>query len=102
VKVEFTAPALLELEGIAEWIARDNPARAYAFVEELEQMCPDIGRQPRAYPFVDRRRARGVRRRVHGNYLIFYREGADAVQILHVIHGARDYAPIVFANDEPG
>lgn len=102
MKVEFTAPALLELEGIAEWIARDNPVRAYTFVEELEKACADIGRRPRAYPYLDRRRARGVRRRVYGDYLIFYREGPRAVQILHVIHGARDYAQIVFANDETG
>lgn len=102
MKVEFTTPALLELEGIAEWIAQDNPDRAYAFVEELEKACLAIGRRPRAYPYFDRRRARGVRRRVYGNYLIFYREGSGRVEILHVIHGARDYAPIVFVNDEPG
>ncbi len=102
MKVEFTAPALVEVEGIAEWIAKDNPARAYRFVEELEKACLDIGRRPRAYPYFDRRRARGVRRRVYGDYLIFYREGPDAVQILHVIHGARDYAQIIFASDEPG
>ena len=62
--------------------------------------CLDIGRRPRAYPYFDRRRARGVRRRVHGNYLIFYREGPDSVQILHILHGARDYARIVIADDE--
>ena len=92
----------MSLEGIAEWIARDNPVRAYTFIEELEKACAEIGRRPRAYPYLDRRRARGVRRRVYGDYLIFYREGRDAVQILYVIHGARDYTQIVFANQEPG
>ncbi len=100
MKVEFTAPALLELEEIAEWIAQDNPARAYTFVEELEQASLDIGRRPRAWPYFDRRRARGVRRRVYGNYLIFYRGEPDSVQILHILHGARDYARIV-ADDDP-
>jgi toxin ParE1/3/4 len=100
VKVEFTAPALLELEAIAEWIAQDNPARAYAFVNELEKACLDIGRRPASYPYFDRRRVHGVRRRGYGNYLIFYREGPDGVQILHVLHGARDYAWIVIADDE--
>jgi len=37
-----------------------------------------------------------VRRRPHGNYLIFYRVGAEQVEILHVLHGARDYEPILF------
>jgi toxin ParE1/3/4 len=46
------------------------------------------------------RRADGIPRRVHCNYLIFYRIRIDMVEILHVIHGACDYAQIVFANDE--
>ncbi len=100
MKVEFTAPALLELEEIAEWIARDDPARAYAFVEELEKACFDIGKRPRAYPYFDRRRAHGVRRRVYGNYLIFYRDSLQSVIILHILHGARDYAQFVIADDD--
>jgi hypothetical protein len=52
------------------------------------------------YLYLELRRAEGIRRRVHGNYLIFYRIRTDMVEILHVIYGARDYAQIVFANDE--
>jgi toxin ParE1/3/4 len=51
---------------------------------------------PRAYPLVPRHEKSGVRRAPHGNYLIFYRVTADMVEILHVLHGARDYEPIVF------
>ena len=40
------------------------------------------------------------RRRVYRNYLIFFDIGSREIEILHVIHGARDYAQIVFANDE--
>jgi hypothetical protein len=39
-------------------------------------------------------------RRVYRNYLIFIDIGSREIEILHVIHGARDYAQIVFANDE--
>jgi plasmid stabilization system protein ParE len=41
----------------------------------------------------------GIRRRPWGNYLIFYRVGDDSVQILHVLHGARDYEKILFPDD---
>jgi plasmid stabilization system protein ParE len=51
---------------------------------------------PRAYPLVRGQENSGVRRVRHGNYLIFYRVTADVVEILHVLHGARDYEPIVF------
>jgi plasmid stabilization system protein ParE len=40
-------------------------------------------------------RTKKIRRRPYRGYLIFYRIGRDAVQILHVIHGARDYTPIL-------
>jgi toxin ParE1/3/4 len=38
----------------------------------------------------------GIRRRPFGNYLIFYRVGADAIEVVHILHGARDYEPLLF------
>lgn len=102
MKVEFTGPAVLDLEAIADWIARDNPIRAYSFVEELRSACMGLGLRPFAYPFVEHHRTDGIRRRVHGNYLIFYRVEEGKVEILHILHGARDYERIIFADDDPG
>jgi toxin ParE1/3/4 len=51
---------------------------------------------PRAYPLLPNWEDRGVRRRVHGNYLIFYRISADVVEFLHVLHGATDYERVLF------
>jgi plasmid stabilization system protein ParE len=45
---------------------------------------------------VPRHENSGVRRVPYGDYLIFYRATADVVEILHVLHGARDYEPILF------
>jgi toxin ParE1/3/4 len=39
---------------------------------------------------------RGIRRRPFGNYLIFYRVGANAIEVVHVLHGARDYERLLF------
>jgi hypothetical protein len=50
---------------------------------------------PRAYPLLPNWEDRAVRRRVHGNYLIFYRIGPDAVEVLHVLHRAMDYEQIL-------
>jgi hypothetical protein len=54
---------------------------------------------PRAYPLVPRHENKGVRRVPHGDHLIFYRIGVDTVEILHVIHGARDYEAILFPDE---
>lgn len=101
LKVIFSEKAERDLEEIADWIARDNPERARTFVAELVKAAKSIGRAPRAYPFVDKGRDPHLRRRVHRNYLIFFDIGLEAVEVLHVVHGARDYAQIVFANEQP-
>jgi toxin ParE1/3/4 len=101
VKVVLTRNAEQDLEDIGDWIARDNPSRAATFVVELRRVCLAVGRAPRSCPLVDKSRDPKLRRRIYGNYLIFYDIGASAVEILHVLHGARDYAAIIFADDAP-
>jgi toxin ParE1/3/4 len=43
--------------------------------------------------------AYGIRRCVHARYLIFYRVGETAVNVVRILHGAQDYAPRVFPSD---
>ena len=100
MKVLFTEAAESDLEAIGDWIAKDNPGRAMTFVRELRRSCVDIGPRPLGYPFVEHRRGEGIQRKVHGNYLIFYRVWLDAVEILRVLHGARDYARILFSEND--
>ena len=99
MKVVISDPAEADLEQIGDWIARDNPARAATFVRELRTACLGIGPRPRAYAFLAHRRADGIRRRIYGSYLIFYRI-TTLVEILHVLHGALDYENILFSEDE--
>jgi toxin ParE1/3/4 len=100
VKVFFTEPAEEDLETIGDWIAKDNPERAETFVQELRRSCVDVGQWPLAHPLVVHRRNDGLRRKVHGNYLIFYRVWRDAVEIIHVLHGARDYGHVLFNDND--
>ena len=99
MKVVITDPAEVDLESIGDWIARDNPARAATFIKELREACFDIGPRPRAHAFVSHRRADGIRRRIYGSYLIFYRV-TTLVEILHMLHGARDYENGLYSDDE--
>ena len=96
LKVVITEAAVADLISIGLYIRRDNPSRAVSFVAELEAKCKELGTMPKSFPFVPRHRESGVRRRPHGNYLIFYRLGADCVEVLHILHGARDYEAILF------
>lgn len=94
--VELSAEAEQDLEEIGDHIALDNPERAISFIRELRAKCLDLASFPRGFPFVPRYEAHGVRHRVHGNYLIFYRVDAGRVVVMHVLHGAMDYGAILF------
>lgn len=94
--VDLTREAERDLERIGDHIARDNPVRAVTFLRELRDKCLGLAEMPERFPLVPRYEAVGVRRRVHGRYLIFYRVDADRVVVVHVLHGAQDYEAILF------
>jgi toxin ParE1/3/4 len=94
--VVLTDAAEADLEAIAEWIARDSAERALSFVTELRQHCESLAQAPLAYSLVPQYEHAGVRRRVYRNYLIFYRITDEKIEILHILHGAREYEPILF------
>lgn len=96
MKLVLTKEAEAGLLFIGEYIAQDNPSRAFTFVEELERRCLALLDQPRAYPLLPRHEASGIRRAVHGRYLIFYRADPDAVVILHILASAMDYERLLF------
>lgn len=96
MKVRITAQAERDLEGIGDYIAQDNPSRALSFIEELRDKCLSLADTPLAFPLVPRYEQLGVRRRLHGHYLIFYRVEKQQVVVLHVLHGAMDYEGLLF------
>lgn len=100
MKVVVTEAAWADMLHIGRYIARDNPARAESFLVDLYERCEGLGEMPRAYPLLPNWEERGIRRRRHRNYLIFYRITADSVEVLHVLHGAQDYAAILFPDSE--
>lgn len=96
MNVVLSAAAREDLIGIADYIAADSPARALTFVEELIDCCNGLAVLPTAFPLVPRYESHGVRRRPYGNDLIFYRVEATSVQVLHILHGGRDYEATLF------
>lgn len=94
--VHLSAEAEQDLERIADYIALDNLPRAVSILQELRVKCLTLADMPERFPLVPRYEASGVRHRVHGNYLIFYRVEPEKVVVIHILHGAQDYAAILF------
>jgi toxin ParE1/3/4 len=96
MRVVITEAAKQDLIEIGEFIRLHNPKRASSFVKELLQHCAALGDRPRACPLVPRYEQHGVRRSVHRGYLIFYRINGELLDVLHILHGARDYESLLF------
>ena len=94
--VVVSAEAESDLEQIAAYVAEQSVEIALNFVQELREKCESLAGAPRGYPLVPRYEHLGIRGRPFGNYLIFYRVGTDAIEVVHILHGARDYEPLLF------
>lgn len=98
MRVEFTPESREDLREIALRIAARSPIRAFTYVDEIEARCLRIGEFPHAGPPRPQWGA-DIRITIHGYYIIVHRVRRDAVQILRVVHGARDLDRLF--EDEP-
>ncbi len=88
-RAKFTPIAEADLGDIAYFIARDDPGRAASFVDEIIAHCHEVAVQPG----IGRNRlelGQGVRSIPHGQNIIFYRIADDGIEVVRVLHGARD------------
>jgi toxin ParE1/3/4 len=88
-RVFYSLEARIDLLGIGSNIEQFNPPRSETFVTELRTKANNIAHFPNAYPARDDLQA-GLRIAIHGHYNILFRVTDLEVEIVRVIHGARD------------
>ena len=88
MKVFFSSESEIDLESIADEIAKDSPRRAVTYMQEIVETCLSLRDQPRRFPVIAPL-GNELRRVVHGRYLIFYVIRPDHVRIARIIHSAR-------------
>ncbi|WP_426443504.1 type II toxin-antitoxin system RelE/ParE family toxin [Bradyrhizobium genosp. P] len=81
---------------MATYVAEQSLGNALNLVRRLRERCESLADAPRGYPLVPRYEHLGVRRRPFGNFLIFFHVGVDTVEVIHILHGARDYEALLF------
>jgi len=96
MKVVITQTAKADLQEIGDFIRQDSPKRAISFVEELLDSCAALANMPLAFPLVPRYEEYNIRRKAYQNYLIFYRINNEIVEVIHILHGARNYEHLLF------
>ena len=89
MRVDWTSRAKSDITGIVEYIAADNPDAADNLADTIINRAEALG----FMPLIGRAgRVAGTREIVaHPNYIIVYRVGDEAVHVLRVLHGRRQY-----------
>jgi toxin ParE1/3/4 len=94
MKVVLTESALADLDDVAEWIGADDWDRADQFVEILRAKCMTLATHARRYPSVEGARPE-LRKLSFRDYLIFYQVIGGGVDVVRIVHGARDWAALL-------
>jgi toxin ParE1/3/4 len=95
--IEFISEAEGDLEQTAaDCSAEHNPRRTLSCIRELGSRCEDLIDNPDGFDLIPRYEHHGIRLRIHGNHLIFYRVEPATVVIIHILHGATDYGVFLF------
>lgn len=89
-KLVILPAARADLIDIGDFIALENRPRAASFVAEIEAKIVEVGERPGIFQKRDDLHT-GLRHARHGNYLIFFIEVGDEVQIVRVMQGARNF-----------
>ena len=88
-RCDFTDEAILDLEGIHDFIARNSPSAAARTVQLIRERCFLLA----GNPMLGRDRddlAANIRSLAGPNHVVFYRPVAEGVQILRIISGGRN------------
>ncbi|GMQ83208.1 MAG: type II toxin-antitoxin system RelE/ParE family toxin [Rhodothermia bacterium] len=93
MSTKISESAKSDLFEIWDYIANDSIAQADKMSDEFERIFSVLAENPE----MGRRREElkeNLKSFPHGNYVIFYRGDADEIEIVRVLHGARDIPDI--------
>jgi len=90
-RVVITQSALADAAEVRDWIARDSPAAADAWIEGLLSEIDTLERFPRRFRVAPEQRVfRGeIRQMLYHSHRVIYHVEAPAIRILHIRHAAR-------------
>ena len=94
MNLEFSDYVECDLQAIAHWFAKRNPAAGERLLNGFRDECRLLVQFPSAGFLREEFKPNRVRSWPIGgfeNYLILYRVHVDAVEVWRVVHGARDF-----------
>ena len=93
MKVLWTDSAVAQLQAIHDYVAQTSPEYAVGIVDRLTRRSIQIAAFPNSGRMVPEYERKEIREVIEGRYRIIYLVAVAQVQILAVIHSARDLRP---------
>ena len=93
MKVNWTEHAKKELRGIHDYIAQNSPRYAQGVVDRITQKTKLLKRFPLLGGEVPEYEDASIRELLEYRYRIIYRVRKDRIDIVSVVHGARQLPP---------
>ena len=91
MKVRWRPAAEADRDGIIEYIAQDDPVAAIDLGDAIDRRVAELPKHPKLYRVG---RVKGTREMVvHPNYIVVYRIVRSEIEILRVLHSARQWPP---------
>ena len=94
-RIIWTEPALLDLDGIADYISLDKPEAARRFVQRVFERIEQLRNHPESGSVTAELKGTPYRQLVIPPVRIFYRAQSEVVYIVYVMRGER-----LFRNDD--
>jgi toxin ParE1/3/4 len=91
----YTSQAEADLDAITDYYAVHNPDAGLRLLDAIAARCRLVAAHPRS----GRLRTDlgdGIRSVVVGRYMIFFRMASNGIDVLRVLHGARDISTDMF------
>jgi addiction module RelE/StbE family toxin len=90
MKIVWTDPAVEDLRELHAYIARDSEMYAGGFVERIILAAERLVAHPKLGRIVSETTDESIRELIFQRYRIIYRIDNDTIELLSVIHGARE------------
>jgi plasmid stabilization system protein ParE len=93
--VSWTQNAKRELRAVHDYVAQNSPRYAQGLVDRITRKTEQLAQFPQFGPEVPEYEDESIRELLEHPYRIIYRVRQDRVEILSVVHGARQLPPDV-------
>ncbi len=93
MKVLWTDSAVAQLQAVHDYLAQTSPDYAIRIIDRLTRRSIQIAAFPNSGRMVPEYERNEIREVIEGRYRIIYLVEPAQVQVLAVIHGARDLQP---------